>query len=228
MGGGSGSVAVEDFISLRDPDGLVPFPIRNDGTPERLLTGADFDPSRFAATRAATCGSATSSGPSSCTPTPPGALEQAPIPLPGVTSPEDPTRPPGEPSTLGRSDGFEGDGPVHRDPERAACPPGAGAPEVLHPVLEDALLADPDKRRRYVYAFHLAQGAYGPERWEYRTESSAHRVADVASVDANHAARARARQPQGETPRSSSASTWSTCARSTPGDSSSSARWSTS
>ena len=52
-------------------------------------------------------------------------------------------------------------------------------------MLEDALLADPDKRRRYVYAFHLAQGAYGPERWEYRTESSAHRVADAASVDAN-------------------------------------------
>ena len=41
--GGAGQIHVGDFISLRDPDGLVPFPIVNGATPERLLTGADFD-----------------------------------------------------------------------------------------------------------------------------------------------------------------------------------------
>ena len=41
--GGSGTIGVGEFISLRDPDGQVPFPIVNDATPDRLLTGADFD-----------------------------------------------------------------------------------------------------------------------------------------------------------------------------------------
>ncbi|MDP9766334.1 esterase-like activity of phytase family protein [Deinococcus enclensis] len=43
-----GAVKVGNFISLRDPDGRVPFPIVNEGTRERLLTGADFDPEGFA------------------------------------------------------------------------------------------------------------------------------------------------------------------------------------
>lgn len=41
--GGSGTISVLDFIELRDPDRRVPFAIRNFFTPERVLTGADFD-----------------------------------------------------------------------------------------------------------------------------------------------------------------------------------------
>lgn len=41
--GGSGTISVLDFIELRDPDRHVPFAIRNFFTPERVLTGADFD-----------------------------------------------------------------------------------------------------------------------------------------------------------------------------------------
>ena len=41
--GGSGEIEVGDFISLRDPDGVLPFPIVNEATPDRLLTGGDFD-----------------------------------------------------------------------------------------------------------------------------------------------------------------------------------------
>jgi len=41
---GSGQVSVQSFIQLRDPNKLVPFEIVNGNTPERLLTGADFDP----------------------------------------------------------------------------------------------------------------------------------------------------------------------------------------
>ena len=44
---GDGSVKVLDFIQLSDPDGKVPFKITNDGTSERLLTGADFDVESF-------------------------------------------------------------------------------------------------------------------------------------------------------------------------------------
>jgi glycerophosphoryl diester phosphodiesterase len=36
--GGSGELGVGEFVSLRDPDRHVDFPIVNDATPERLLT----------------------------------------------------------------------------------------------------------------------------------------------------------------------------------------------
>src|SRR6266567_1035567 len=42
--GGSGSVAVGDFISFREPNNLIGFPIVNEATTERLLTGGDIDP----------------------------------------------------------------------------------------------------------------------------------------------------------------------------------------
>src|SRR6201991_1877224 len=41
--GGPGKVTVLSAITLRDPDLKVPFPIVNDRTPERILTGGDFD-----------------------------------------------------------------------------------------------------------------------------------------------------------------------------------------
>ena len=41
--GGPGRIEVGDFVSLRDPDRRVPFPIQNEATADRLLTGADFD-----------------------------------------------------------------------------------------------------------------------------------------------------------------------------------------
>jgi|GEM_PF-60333 len=44
---GDGSVEVEDFIQLSDPNGLISFDIQNGDTTERLLTGADFDIESF-------------------------------------------------------------------------------------------------------------------------------------------------------------------------------------
>ncbi|MGF1537059.1 MAG: glycerophosphodiester phosphodiesterase family protein [Elainellaceae cyanobacterium] len=44
---GDGSVEVQGFVSLSDPDGLIPFEIENGGTEERLLTGTDFDIESF-------------------------------------------------------------------------------------------------------------------------------------------------------------------------------------
>ena len=41
--GGDGSVEIENFITLGDPNNLVPFEIRNENDPERPLTGTDFD-----------------------------------------------------------------------------------------------------------------------------------------------------------------------------------------
>src|SRR5262245_10779568 len=41
--GGSGTIDVLGFIELQDPDKKIPFAITNDFTPQRILTGADFD-----------------------------------------------------------------------------------------------------------------------------------------------------------------------------------------
>ena len=40
---GNGTIEVEQFIQLSDPDNLVPFDIVNQDSEKRLLTGADFD-----------------------------------------------------------------------------------------------------------------------------------------------------------------------------------------
>ena len=44
---GDGTVAIEGFVQLSDPDNQIPFDIVNEGTTERLLTGADFDIESF-------------------------------------------------------------------------------------------------------------------------------------------------------------------------------------
>ena len=41
--GGAGQIGVGEFVSLSDPDHRIDFPIVNETTPDRLLTGADFD-----------------------------------------------------------------------------------------------------------------------------------------------------------------------------------------
>ncbi|MEL6383120.1 MAG: glycerophosphodiester phosphodiesterase family protein [Cyanobacteria bacterium J06626_18] len=45
--GGDGSVDVEGFVQLSDPNGLIPFDIQNGDTDDRRLTGADFDIESF-------------------------------------------------------------------------------------------------------------------------------------------------------------------------------------
>jgi uncharacterized repeat protein (TIGR01451 family) len=44
---GDGSVNIQSFIQLSDPDKKIPFKIVNEGTGDRLLTGADFDIESF-------------------------------------------------------------------------------------------------------------------------------------------------------------------------------------
>jgi myo-inositol-hexaphosphate 3-phosphohydrolase/phosphodiesterase/alkaline phosphatase D-like protein len=48
---GDGSVKVLDFVQFSDPNNKVPFDIVNEGTSDRLLTGADFDLESFTITK---------------------------------------------------------------------------------------------------------------------------------------------------------------------------------
>jgi glycerophosphoryl diester phosphodiesterase len=45
--GGTGDAQWNSFIQLSDPNNLIPWDIVNEGTTDRLLTGADFDPESF-------------------------------------------------------------------------------------------------------------------------------------------------------------------------------------
>lgn len=45
--GGDGSVDIQGFVQLSDPDGLIPFEIQNGDSTERVLTGSDFDIESF-------------------------------------------------------------------------------------------------------------------------------------------------------------------------------------
>ena len=100
--GGERHGGARAFITLRDPRDQLPHrgrwrvlsgqrhSRRSRDRDARLLTGGDFDIESFRRRPTARSGSATSSGRSCSTPTRQGGVLEAPIPLPGVQSPQNP------------------------------------------------------------------------------------------------------------------------------------------
>ena len=121
-----GSVGVEKFVSLSDPDHRVPFFIINEFTQDRLLTGADFDVESFVFAADGTIWVGEEFGPYLLHFDANGKLLEAPFPTPDfgmgkdsskdfVMSPQNPsiiasTPAPGQVSraNLGGSGGYEG------------------------------------------------------------------------------------------------------------------------
>ncbi len=102
---GTGTVAVLGFLQLRDPDMMIPFTLFR---PDRLLTGADFD---LESVRRAKDGSfwfGEEFGPFLLHTDASGKVLEAPVPLPGVQSPQNPFLPDPDAWTLRASRGFEG------------------------------------------------------------------------------------------------------------------------
>jgi len=79
---GDGSVQVQSFIQFADPDQQVPFPIVNQATSDRLLTGADFDLESFVLAANGTIWIGEEFGPFLLHFDTTGKLLQAPIPTP--------------------------------------------------------------------------------------------------------------------------------------------------
>jgi len=52
-------------------------------------------------------------------------------------------------------------------------------------MLEGALGADPEQRRRSIFEFDVASGRYTGARWEYRTESPENSIGDLVALGAN-------------------------------------------
>jgi hypothetical protein len=153
--GGSGAVDVLRFIQLRDPDARIKFPLfRSD----RLLTGADLDIESLRVAKDGTLWFGDEFGPFLLHADATGKVLEAPIPLPGVQSPQNPFLPAPDAWTIRASRGFEGTA-LSIDGKR------------LYPMLEGALRNDPDPRRRIVNEFELRSETYTDRTWQYRVDA---------------------------------------------------------
>jgi hypothetical protein len=189
--GGAGTVEVLGFFQLRDPDRRVPFPIVNEQTAERILTGADFDLESFRRAADDTFWFGEEFGPYLLHTDGTGRLLDAPIPLPvpagsdfafaggaaEVRSPDNPAfvglpdaMARANASNLASSRGFEG---------MALSVDG----EKLYPLLEGALKGDPDPRRLLVSEFDIAQRRYTGRVFYYRMEFADHAIGDLTAIN---------------------------------------------
>ena len=91
--GGTGSVAVGDYISFRDPGHHIGFPIVNENSPERLLTGGDIDPESLQRDHNGDLWVGDEFGPWILHFSADGVLLDPPFPIPGVRSPNNPWPP---------------------------------------------------------------------------------------------------------------------------------------
>jgi hypothetical protein len=154
--GGSGHVDVLGYLPLRDPDRRISFAITRS---DRLLTGADFDLESVRRAKDGTFWFGEEFGPFLLHTDATGRLLEAPIPLPGVMSPQNPFLPNPDAWNLPQSRGFEG---------MALSIDG----KTLHPMNEGALRNDPDQRRRVLNEFDVRTRAYTGRTWSYRTDAA--------------------------------------------------------
>ena len=167
--GGSGTIDVGEFISLRDPDGLIPFPIVNDASPERLLTGADFDIESVVRARDGSFWIGEEFGPFLVHVDETGRVLAPPVEFPDGKSPANPFLEPGEIPTVRSSRGFEA---------MAASRNG----RLLYPIVEGSFTDDPVGRRRFIYEFDTRAGAYTGRTWQYETDTDDNVIGDAFTV----------------------------------------------
>ena len=167
--GGPGRIDIKSFISLRDPDHRIDFPIVNNATPDRLLTGADFDVESLVRSPDGTFWIGDEFGPFLLHVSATGKLLQAPVPFPDGMSPQNPYLPPGGATRIGASRGFEAMG-------------GSADGKHLYPVLEGAFTDDADQRRRWIYEFDTTTGQYTGARWAYQTDEATNFAGDAFTV----------------------------------------------
>ncbi|HEY7068941.1 MAG TPA: esterase-like activity of phytase family protein, partial [Acidimicrobiales bacterium] len=175
--GGSGTMAVDtgagQFISFRDPDHRIGFPIVNEASADRLLTGGDIDPESLQRGSDGDLWVGDEFGPWILHFDATGRLLDAPFATPGgLMSPNNPFLG-GRPATQPNSRGFEA---------MAISPNGA----FLYPTLEGATVAEAPSTRRIVFEFSTRDKAFTGRTWEYRTEQPAYMVADMWGIDRHH------------------------------------------
>jgi glycerophosphoryl diester phosphodiesterase len=163
--GGSGEIEVLSHISYNDRNDVLDFPIVNEDTDERLLTGADFDIESVVRAKDGTFWVGEEFGPFLLHFDEDGTLLEKPYPLTDAQSPQNPYLGGAQP-TVAASRGFE-------------AMAGSRDGRFLYPVLEGAYLADTDQRRRVINEFDTRKGAYTGRTWSYQTDLAANVIGDA-------------------------------------------------
>ena len=169
---GKGTVTVKSAITLSDPDEKVPFPIVNETTPERILTGGDFDIESVRQAPDGTFYFGEEFGPFILHVDAQGRVLDAPVSIPRIAgqprvmSPDNPYLF-GRPNNLGGSSGFEA---------MALSADG----KFLYPFLEGAVIGD-DPLVRRVYEFDIKERRYTGRTWTYRMTQTGLFVSDAVA-----------------------------------------------
>lgn len=180
---------IDRFIQLRDPNRQVPFPILNENTPERLLTGYDFDPESFVFAPDGTIWIGEEFGPFLLHFDADGVLLAPPYPTPDFGSGRDPSRDfvrapqnpslllnpvgPGQPwpANLPSSRGFEG---MTTSPDRTR----------IYAMLEGTVVGDPDGTVRLL-EFDPAARRFVGLVGRYQLDDPAHAIGEIAVINEN-------------------------------------------
>lgn len=180
-GSGDGSVDVEGFVQLADPDNRIPFPIVNEGTLDRLLTGADFDIESFVLDRDGDIWVGDEFGPFVLHFDATGRLLEAPIATPdidakGKLADGAEVRSPQNPDLI---DPAEANLPSSRGYEGMAFRPNK---RTLYPLLEGTVEGDPAGALR-IYDFGVSRGAFKRFVGFYQTEVPGHAIGDFTPIN---------------------------------------------
>lgn len=159
-----GGIDVLHKIDLKDPARKITWPIVNNHTPDRLLTGADFDPESIVQASDGSFWIGEEFGPYILHFSADGTLLHAPYPHPEVKSPSNPTLGADEKPNLRNSKGFE-----------AMATDG----RYLYPIFEGYLDEAEDKRERIVSQFDTEIGEYTGATWTYMAESEDALIGDA-------------------------------------------------
>lgn len=171
--GGSGNIAVGEFISFRDPNRLIGFPIVNEAFSDRLLTGGDIDPESLQRGKNGDFWMGDEFGPWILHFDRQGVLLDPPFPVPGdLKSPNNPFRTGSE--THPNSRGIEA---------MAITPSG----HYLYASLEGATVADgtADPKRRLIFEFDTKHERFTGRSWQLHTEAAPNMLADMWALDSH-------------------------------------------
>ena len=160
--GGSGKLMVKDTIVLRDPNHKAGFPIVNEDSAERRLTGADFDPESLVLAPDDTFWIGEEFGPFLLHFSRDGRLLEAPFALEGIVSPDDPL---GRAANIKSSKGFEG---LSLSADKSA----------LDGLLEGPVAGDDAKQLR-IYRFDLASKTWDDKPRYYQMEDAKHSIGEL-------------------------------------------------
>jgi glycerophosphoryl diester phosphodiesterase len=163
--GGSGQVKILRHITLTDPRHRIGFPIVNEDTRDRQLTGDDLDIESVQRAKDGSFWIGDEFGPFLIHVDRRGRVLSAPVQFPLGKSPQNPTLG-GEAPNTQQSGGFEA---MAQSTDK----------RYLYPVTEQGLVDDPDVRRRVISEFDTRKGHYTSRTWSYRVDADANLVADA-------------------------------------------------